>query len=287
MKQLVLVTGAAGQLGEAMTAQLAPRHEVVSLSRGDLDVTDSANTLATISAVCPDVIVNCAAYTNVDGAEADPSAALVANAWAVRTLARAAAEINAVLVHFSTDFVFDGETDKPYTEDDTPNPRSSYAVSKLLGEWFATEAPTSYILRVESLFGGPTARSSVDKMLQSLKAGREVRAFSDRTVSPSFVDDVVAATSRLLEQHSPAGVYHCVNSGWTTWSALARELAAITGASEASIVDVSVRDVNLRAARPRFAALANDKLRAAGVEMPSWQSALRRYVASLESPESA
>src|SRR6187401_2413191 len=141
MKQLVLVTGAAGQLGEAMTAQLAPRHEVVSLSRADLDVTDSANTLATISAVCPDVIVNCAAYTNVDGAEDDPSTALVANAWAVRTLARAAAKINAVLVHFSTDFVFDGETDRPYTEDDTPNPRSSYAVSKLLGEWFATEAP--------------------------------------------------------------------------------------------------------------------------------------------------
>jgi dTDP-4-dehydrorhamnose reductase len=156
-----------------------------------------------------------------------------------------------------------------------------------MGEWFAAEAPTAYVLRVESLFGGPRARSSVDKMLQSLKAGREVRAFVDRTVSPSYVDDVVAATSGLLERNSPAGLYHCVNTGWTTWSGIARELATIVGATDATIVDVPVADVQLLASRPKFAALANDKLTAAGVEMPTWQSALRRYVASLEDPESA
>src|SRR5262245_25988289 len=110
MKQLVLVTGAAGQLGEAMVAQLEGLHEVVNLSRADLDVADAGRVLATVAAVCPDVIVNCAAYTYVDGAEQDPAAALAANAWAVRALARAAGEINAVLVHFSTDFVFDGAT---------------------------------------------------------------------------------------------------------------------------------------------------------------------------------
>lgn len=287
MKRLVLVTGASGQLGEAMTAQLAPRHEVVSLGRAGLNVSDASSALSTITAICPDVIVNCAAYTNVDGAEADPAAAFTANAWGVRTLARAAADINAVLVHFSTDFVFDGMTDRPYTEDDRPNPRGTYAVSKLLGEWFAAEAPTCYVLRVESLFGGPRARSSVDKMLQNLKAGREVRAFVDRTVSPSFVDDVVAATSGLLERNSPAGLYHCVNTGWTTWSGIARELASIVGVPNAAIVDVPVADAQLIAPRPKFAALANDKLKAAGIEMPTWQSALRRYVASLEEPESA
>ena len=106
-----------------------------------------------------------------------------------------------------------------------PNPRSAYASSKLLGEWFAAEVPAHYILRVESLFGGPTAKSSVDKMLQTIRNGGEVRAFVDRTVSPSFVDDVVVATSSLLDRKSPPGVYHCVNSGWTTWSGIARELA--------------------------------------------------------------
>jgi len=278
MKQLVLVTGAAGQLGEAMVAQLEARHEVVNLGRADLDVADTGRVLATVAAVCPDVIVNCAAYTNVDGAETDPSAALAANAWAVRALARAATEINAVLVHFSTDFVFDGTTTRPYTEADEPNPRGTYAVSKLLGEWFAADAAAHYVLRVESLFGGPRARSSVDKILQNLIAGREVRAFADRTVSPSYVEDVVFATSEILAKRPAPGVYHCVNTGWTTWSGIARELASLAGRPDAAIVDVNMGDANLLAPRPKFAALDNAKLTAAGITMPTWQDSLARYV---------
>ena len=282
MKQLVLVTGASGQLGEAMTAQLAPRHEVVAMNRSDLDVADAGAVLAAVGAICPDVIVNCAAYTNVDGAEREPTAALTANAWAVCALARAAPEINATLVHFSTDFVFDGTIQRPYLETDPPNPRGAYATSKLLGEWFAADAPAYYVLRVESLFGGPQARSSVDKILQSLKAGREVRAFADRSVSPSFVDDVVAATAALLSFNSPSGVYHCVNSGWTTWAGLARELAAILSRPDARITEIAMGDAGLLAPRPKFAALSNEKLAAQGVAMPTWQDALRRYVESLD-----
>ena len=282
MKQLVLVTGATGQLGEAMVAQLEGRHEVVNLGRKDLDVADTARVLATVAAICPDVIVNCAAYTNVDGAEQDPTAALAANSWAVRALARAAGDINAVLVHYSTDFVFDGISTRPYTEADEPNPRGTYAVSKLLGEWFAADASTHYVLRVESLFGGPRARSSVDKIVQNLVAGREVRAFADRTVSPSYVEDVVNATSELLEQRPASGVYHCVNSGWTTWSGIARELASLVGKADADIVDVKMEDAKLIAPRPKFAALDNGKLTAAGIPMPTWQDALKRYVATLE-----
>jgi dTDP-4-dehydrorhamnose reductase len=281
MKQLVLITGASGQLGEAMAAQLVPHHEVVSMGRADLDVTNAGATHATIAAVCPDVIVNCAAYTNVDGAESEPALALAANAWGVRTLARAAADINAVLVHFSTDFVFDGTGDRPYREDDPPNPRGTYAVSKLLGEWLAAEAPTWYVLRVESLFGGPRARSSVDRILQNLQAGREVVAFADRTVSPSYVDDVVKATSALIDAGRPSGVYHCVNSGWTTWSGLAKELAAIVGKPDAPIRDILMTDAGLIAPRPKFAALSNEKLVDNGIAMPTWQSALRRHVETI------
>ena len=282
MKQLVMVTGAAGQLGQAMSADLAAQHEVVSYSRSELDVADGHAVQNAVSAVCPDVIINCAAFTDVDGAELQPVAALAANAWAVRTLARAAGDIKATFVHFSTDFVFDGLASRPYREDDVPNPRGAYAASKLLGEWFAAEVPAHYVLRVESLFGGRHAKSSIDRMLQNLRAGREVRAFSDRTVSPSYVDDVVAATRALLEQRAPAGLYHCVNSGWTTWSGVARELATLVGASPASIVDVAMSDAGLRAPRPKFAALSNDKLVALGIALPTWQTALRRYVAALD-----
>ncbi len=277
-----MVTGAAGQLGEAMTSQLGARHEVVALTRSQLDLGNAGAALDAVAAVCPDVIINCAAYTDVDGAERDPSAALSANAWAVRTLARAAFNINATLVHFSTDFVFDGSIERPYTEEDPPNPRGAYASSKLLGEWFAAGVPAHYVLRVESLFGGPRTRSSVDKILDNLVAGREVRAFVDRTVSPSFVDDVVTATMELLERKAPCGVYHCVNSGWTTWSELAKELALLVNRPDARIVDVLMANAQLVAPRPKFAALSNEKLASQGIPMPTWQDALRRHVDNLQ-----
>ncbi len=280
MKLLALVVGAGGQLGEAMTDQLGARHEVVAVTRSTLDVTDADAVRAFVSAVSPDVIVNCSAYTNVDGAETHALEAFQVNAMAVRALARAAADADATLVHYSTDFVFDGKTDRPYTEDDAPNPRGAYAMSKLLGEWFAADAPKHYVLRVESLFGGVRAHSSIDKMLANLRSGTVVRAFADRTVSPSFVDDVVSATAGLLDRRAPYGLYHCVNSGWTTWAGIARELAHIVGRPDAPIEETRMADATLLASRPLFAALSNAKLTAAGVAMPTWEDALRRYVAA-------
>jgi dTDP-4-dehydrorhamnose reductase len=278
LKLLALVVGAGGQLGEAMTDQLSVRHAVVPVTRRELDVTSAEAVLALATDVMPDVIVNCSAYTNVDGAEDDPVAALEVNAMAVRLLARAAAQIDATLVHYSTDFVFDGATDRPYTELDAPNPRGTYAMSKLLGEWFAADAPRHYVLRVESLFGGARARSSVDRIVENLRAGNPIRAFVDRSVSPSFVDDVVMATSELLRMPAPCGVYHCVNSGFTNWVGIARELARLVDRPDAAIDAVQMAAAGLRAPRPLFAALSNQKLVDAGIAMPTWQDALRRYV---------
>jgi dTDP-4-dehydrorhamnose reductase len=278
MRLLVLVLGAHGQLGDAMTTQLEPRHEVIARGRDELDVTVPDAVRATVNSICPDVIVNCAAYTNVDHAQENPMPAFSANAWAVHTLARAAADIDATLVHFSTDFVFDGAADRPYDEASAPNPRSTYAVSKLVGEWMASDTPRHYVLRVESLFGGRLARSSIDQMLAGIQAGRPVRAFVDRTVSPSYVDDVVAATARLLDDPAPYGLYHCVNTGWTTWATVARELARLVGRPDASILEVPLAEAKLAAPRPKFAALSNAKLADAGIVMPTWQNALQRYV---------
>ncbi len=278
MKLLTLVLGSTGQLGEAMTEQLSARHEIVAMSRSDVDVTDAAALRAAVTSVYPDVIINCTAYTNVDRAEVEPLEALMVNAWAVRSLARVASDIDATLVHYSTDFVFDGATDRPYTEDVDPNPRSAYAASKLLGEWFAAEVPKHYILRVESLFGGPRARSTIDRMVALLREDKPVRAFSDRTVSPSFVDDVVSATQMLIDGPHPYGTYHCVNSGFTTWAGVARELARIIGRPDARIEEVTVAAAGLTVSRPQFAALSNAKLVALGVMMPTWQESLERYL---------
>jgi dTDP-4-dehydrorhamnose reductase len=263
-----------------MTAGLAARNEVVARTRRDLDVTSADAVCTAVATICPDVIVNCAAWTDVDGAEAHPVEALDTNAWAVRTLARAAIEHDATLVHFSTDFVFDGRTSTPYTEDDTPNPRGTYAASKLVGEWFASEVPRHYVLRVESLFGGSRATSSIDRLLDGIRAGTLVRAIHDRVVSPSFVEDVVTATDALLRSGTASGLYHCVNSGWATWLDVARELAALSSRPDAPIEPVSQADLALRTPRPLFAALSNARLAAAGVAMPTWQDALGRHVKS-------
>ena len=141
------------------------------------------------------------------------------------------------------------------------------------------DAPRRYVLRVESLFGGPHVRSSVDRIVAALREGREAPVFVDRTTSPSYVDDVVAATDYLVTSGAPFGVYHCVNSGHAVWAELGREIARLLDRPQSLLKPVSVKDVRLRAARPAFAALSNAKLAQAGFVMPTWQDALARYLA--------
>lgn len=273
-----MVTGAAGQLGSTAVASLSRKYEVVSFTRAQLDIADEPAVLERVTTVAPDAIINCAAYNDVDRAEDTPLDAISGNALGVLALSRAAAASGTLLVHFSTDFVFDGAADRPYDEADPPRPLSAYGSSKLLGEWFALEAPSVYVLRVESLFGGHPAKSSIDKILAGIENAQPVRVFADRTVTPSYVADVTAATLALLERQPPFGVYHCVNSGVTTWEGVAIEAARLLK-KDAEIVPVASDSVKLRARRPRYCALSNRKLADAGIAMPSWRDALARYVA--------
>jgi dTDP-4-dehydrorhamnose reductase len=276
----VLVAGAAGQLGRAVVRRFARFADVSAMTRADLDITVERDVLRVAADHAPDVIVNCSAYNAVDNAEDQPVEALDANAFGVLSLARAARSAGATLVHYGTDFVFDGRADQPYTESDTPAPSSNYGLSKLLGEWFAAETPDHYVLRVESLFGGERAKSSVDRILDGMRRGEVVRVFADRTVTPSYVEDVAEATIRLLELRPEPGVYHCVNSGITTWAGIAEEAARLLG-RDATIERVSADSVRMRAKRPKYCALSNEKLRLAGVTMPPWTDGLARYLAQL------
>ncbi|MEO7272337.1 MAG: NAD(P)-dependent oxidoreductase [Vicinamibacterales bacterium] len=273
----VMVTGAAGQLGSAV-AQRHGDHLVVGFTRSQLDIGDEAAVRRAVASAEPDAIVNCAAYNDVDGGETNATGALLGNAFGVLYLARAARDAGATFIHYSTDFVFDGTAGRPYVETDQAAPMSTYGSSKLLGEWFASEAPEAYVLRVESLFGGPRAKSSIDKILASIQAGQPTRVFGDRTVTPSYVEDVVSVTEGILARRPPTGLYHCVNGGVTTWRGIAEEVARLLG-READIVSVNLADVKLVARRPLYCALSNEKLAAAGFELPSWQDALARYVA--------
>jgi len=274
-----LVVGARGQLGATVSRRLADRVEVVALTRRQLDVTEDAAVRDVVARERPAVILNASARTGVDAAEDDPVGSLAVNAWAVQSLARSAEAVGAVLVHYSTDFVFDGEADRPYRETDRPAPPNVYGQTKLVGEWLAADARASYVLRVESLFGGPAAHSSIDKIVASLRAGEPARVFVDRVVTPSYVEDVVEATWRLVESRSAFGTYHVVNSGETTWYGVGEEIARLLGV-EPRLIGVRLADMQLRARRPRYCALSNEKLRASGIEMPTWQDGLRRHLQS-------
>jgi dTDP-4-dehydrorhamnose reductase len=276
----IAVVGASGQLAAAFAQASAGRHDVTTFTRADLDVTDDRVVREVMAHARPEVIVNGAAYNDVDGAEDHPIEALTINAFAVRALARAARAANAVLVHFGTDFVFGGDSTRPYTETDRPNPRSVYAASKLVGEWFAGDAPRAYVLRVESLFGrvpGVAQKGSVSNIAAAFLAGGAPRVFEDRTISPTYIPDAARAVQQLVESGAPPGLYHCVNSGSCTWLQFAREMARQLGI-EPRIIPIRMRDTVLRAARPIFSALSNDKLRSVGIEMPSWQDAVARFV---------
>jgi dTDP-4-dehydrorhamnose reductase len=278
----VLVTGASGQLGSVIVNAFRDG-TVIPHTHASLDISDPSAIGRAVAAAAPDVIINCAAFNHVDAAEDRPAEALTVNGLAVRTLARGAEAAGAILVHYGSDFVFDGTATQPYTEQARPAPQSSYAVSKLLGEWFALDAPCAYVLRVESLFGATREwtgrRGSLDTIVDGLERGGDVRVFTDRVVSPSYTADIAAATRHLVSTRAPYGLYHCANAGHATWYELACEAARLLDV-QPRLLTLSVRDVKMRAERPQYCALDGAKLAAAGFPMPSWQDALRRWLSA-------
>jgi dTDP-4-dehydrorhamnose reductase len=285
MSGCVFVVGAGGRLGAAIVEGFGDR-KVIAHTRATLDITDATAVMRAVKAVAPAVIVNCAAFNRVDEAEDRPLDALAVNAFAVRSLARAAEAVDAVLVHYGSDFVFDGNATEPYSEEARPSPRSTYGLSKLLGDWLALDAPRGFVLRVESLFGCVPGqrprRGSLDAIVEALEQGRTASVFTDRVVSPSYVDDVVRATKHLVDAHAPPGLYHCVNSGRATWYEVAEEAARLLGIVP-RLQPITLDASPMKAPRPRFCALANRKLAGAGFVMPAWKDALGRWLASRDS----
>jgi dTDP-4-dehydrorhamnose reductase len=279
----VLVTGAGAQLAGAIRARFDGHCVVTAVTRRDCDVTSAVDVARVTRDVRPEVVINCASYNDVDGAEREPEAALAANGLALGVLADAATREDAVLLHYSTDFVFDPAVDPGPMQEDAPiSPRSIYAQSKLLGEILAKRAPKHYVLRVASLFGGSRAKSSLDRLAAAIRRGDTVKAFANRTVTPSYVPDLAEAAAALLARDVPYGLYHCVNSGHGTWVDVARAIAVESGVDpDCAVTPVPFDPAAFPARRPTYAALSNAALAAHGVTMPLWRDAIARYVRTL------
>jgi len=258
----VLVTGAGGHLGREVVRAFADDGPVVGLARRVLNVADRDAVHRAVSAVRPDIVVNCAAWTDVDGCEGDPERAHRINARAVGYLREAADEVGAHLVHVSTDFVFDGVASTPYGENDRTGPLNAYGASKLEGEGLA--GPEATVVRTTWLQSADSP-GMVERLLVALSGSGPVEMGDERLACPTFVADLVPVLWYLSEQRVP-GVVHATNGGVTSWFGFARGVATAAGLDPGRIsrtADPGL-DGTLPARRPPFSALDNGVLRALG-----------------------
>jgi dTDP-4-dehydrorhamnose reductase len=273
-----LITGAAGMLGQDLQRALTGR-DVTALTRADLDITDAEAVRAAIAG--HDVVLNAAAYTAVDQAEEDEQAAYAINATGVEVLAKAAAEVGAKLVHYSTDYVFQGDATTPYAEDEPRDPLNAYGRTKAAGEKLALAAhPTgAYIVRTAWLYGGggPNFAKTMVKLAGSHP---EITVVNDQLGQPTYTRDLAEQTVRLLDADAPAGIYHGTNSGETTWFDFAREIFRRSGNDPERVKPTDSTQFVRPAARPAYSVLGHDAWRAAGLEpMRNWQEALEAAAA--------
>jgi dTDP-4-dehydrorhamnose reductase len=272
-----LVTGASGQLGRALVARLGA-DVAWSGGRDDLDVRDTTRVLQIVTSVAPDVIVNAAADNRVDAAEAHPEEARAVNAVGPANLARAAAETGALLVHVSTDYVFDGEQDRPYDEDDPPNPRNVYGVTKREGEIAVMGSAAPWlVVRTSGVFGRGGSRgkggSFVERILERARGGAALRVVDDQTFAPTYAPDLAAALIALVH-NGHRGLLHVTNGGECTWHGLARTAIKMAGL-HAPVERIHSDELDAPARRPRYSVLSTLRYEALGLSpLRPWKDAL-------------
>lgn len=289
----ILLLGKAGQIGQELRHALPALGEVVPLGHGDVDLRDQDALLRALAAHRPDVIVNAAAYTAVDQAETDREAAGQVNAQAVAALAQYAKDASALLVHYSTDYVFDGDSDQPYTETDTPRPLNVYGATKLAGESAVLESGCDALVFRCSWVYAPHGRNFPTSILRLARTRDHLDVVADQIGAPtsaSLIADVTAqAVARHRQQRLPAGIYHLAAGGATSWHAFARYLvsgAAARGAALALTPDriraIASKDYPAAAKRPHNSRLDTTRLSAAlALPLPPWTQGADRFLDQL------
>jgi dTDP-4-dehydrorhamnose reductase len=274
-----LVTGAGGMLGRDLVSALKCRRETVrGLTREHLDITDEAAVRKAVQAGRPEVVVNCAAWTAVDDAEAHEDAALMVNGHGAGYLAAACADGGARLVHMSTDYVFAGDARRPYSERDTPAPRTAYGRTKLSGERavLAQLPRTGYVVRTAWLYGAH-GRNFIRAMIRLAHERQQVEVVGDQIGQPTWTMDVVGQILALVGSRPAPGIYHATSSGETTWFELAREVFQLLGADPARVRRMASSQYQRPAPRPAYSVLGHQAWTAAGIEpIGDWRVALRQ-----------
>jgi dTDP-4-dehydrorhamnose reductase len=272
----VLILGANGSLGQA-TEEVWHNEEVIAWDRTELDVTDEEAVASKVKELKPDLIINCTAYNGVDKAEEERGLADAINGYAVGFIAKVANELDITMVHYSTGYVFAGDKKEGYNEDEIPNPKSAYAMSKLLGEMeLQRNVEKFYLIRTQWLYGRQSINgkpSFVELMLKLASDGKEIKGITDEFGQPTFVVDLAQATRAIIEEQKPFGIYHLTNAGITSWYDWAKEIFLIKNI-QANLLEGKRSDFNRPAARPQYGILNNTKF----IELRPWTESLREYL---------
>jgi len=274
----IVIIGALGMLGQEL-ARVFRDEKLLLWDRDEIDIADEKDVQQKVGEVRPDLLINAAAYNDVDGAEKNKALADKINGLAVIYLARAVRVAKGILVHYSTDYVFKGDKEEGYKESDQPDPQSAYARSKYLGEKeLQKNTDKFYLIRLSRLYGKPAKsevakKSFIDIMLDLSKTKKELNVVNEELSSPTYAPDLAIRTKEIVEQKKSFGIYHATNSGVCTWYGFAKEIFTIKN------IDVKLKPVPASffprpAPRPRYSILLNTKL----PPMRSWQEALKKYL---------
>jgi dTDP-4-dehydrorhamnose reductase len=275
----ILLTGRTGQVGSALQRSLAPLGKVIAFDRKGLDLLSIGDTIVKAK---PDIIVNAAAYTAVDRAEREQDMAFAVNARAVENLAREAKSLDALLVHFSTDYVFDGEKPAPYVETDAPNPLSVYGRSKLEGERAIAASGCRHIIFRTSWVYAPGGRNFLHAILAAAKTKPELRVVNDQRGAPTSSGAIAGAVAQVLAHPGKAGgLYHLSAAGETTWHGFAKEILSMKRL-QTTTVPISSAEYGAEAKRPKNSLLDNGKIGAElGITLPGWRQGLAAVLAAI------
>ena len=283
----ILVFGRIGQLGSALAEVLSDRYETRFIDQPELDLTAPESVRDHVQNYLPSVVINAAAYTAVDRAETEPELAHIINARAPESLAYACDEAGAVLIHYSTDYVFDGTASMPYTETAAVAPTGVYGQSKLAGEIAVASATQRYVILRTAWLYSAVGHNFVKTMLKLADSGQPVRVVADQVGSPTYAQDLARATRSIIEVLNSSrddcfGLYHVTNTGTTSWYGLAQEVFRLAAHQDVVVQPISTEEYPTPAPRPAYTALDCSKLeRVFGLTLPSWRDALARCIDSL------
>jgi len=274
----VVILGAGGQLGKEFQNFLKDKEEVYAFSHFELDILDFEKLLKKFQEIKPDCILNCSAYTKVDKAEEEKGECLKVNVIGAKNVSYASYKVKAKVVYFSTDYIFDGEKDAPYTEFDKPNPLSTYGMTKLLGEEYTKEFnPDHLILRISWLYG-IHGKNFVKTIIEKGIKEKKLRIVDDQIGSPTYTLDVVKQTWELIKKDK-VGIYHSSNQGETSWFKFAKKIIEILGLKDIEITPIKTGEYPSLAKRPKYSALENYLLKLEGLNiMRDWEDALNDFL---------